>query len=163
MTSHQTQHTLCNILTLEESLVYNHLSDDHIHCLCLQPQISLACTETRKSVRSWALNPATMYEWFTAALSHNAGNMAATGVNFPHLATCFAISGRSLVQHRNQAVRTAEPSLREPPRGTATWHTTSANHGRIHRRPGLIFGPLRFHVIYSLGGVHISGGTNEMT
>ena len=89
-----------------------------------------------------------MYEWSTAGLSHNAGNTAVMGDNFPPLATYFAINERNPVQHRSPAAQIAELSLRGLLPETAIWHTTSANHGGIHKR--------RFvHDMHSLGGVYI--------
>jgi hypothetical protein len=59
--------------------------------------------------------------------------MGATGVNFPHLATYFAIRGRNPEQLRSHPAQTAERNSRELLQGTATWRMKSVNNGGILR------------------------------
>lgn len=96
-----------------------------------------------------------MYEWSTAVLSHSAGNTAATGDSFPHLATCFVISERSRVPRRSQPARTAEPSSRGPRRVTDTWLTTSASREGSYRQ--IFHDRNSIHITYLLGGARILG------
>lgn len=123
---------LCHTQTPVQSLAFTASLADHTHTHFHQSELNQVCTSTsfRKSAPRIT---ETTFGSFTVVLSHSAGNTAATGANFLHLAISYDISVRSLVPQRNQAAQIVGRNLRGLPHETATWRTRSASNGGTHR------------------------------
>ena len=134
---HQLSH-LCHTRALDQSLVSTASLADHTHIHSHQSDLNQVCTSTSFLKLARQIMETT-FGSFTAVLSHSAGNTAATGANFPHLATSYDISVRSLAPQRSQVVQIAGRNLRELLHETATWRTRSASNGGTHRVAARVF------------------------
>jgi hypothetical protein len=133
MISHQHQLShLCHTRTPDQSPASTASLADHTRIHYHQSDLSQVCTNTsfQKLARQTL---ETTFGSFTAVLSHSAGSTAATGANFPHLATSYDISVRSLAPQRSQVVQIAGQNLQELLHETGTWRTRSASNGGTRR------------------------------